>query len=166
MKILLTTLLLAVFSAVCFAQDASTETNFEKNKKKYKVAFATVGEDASSGFDYVVYKDGDKVVMLRSIWSSSAGPMPRVRDFYFENGKLVLFVASTFSKRSVKRAAKGGAVKLTIEEKLWFKDDKLIAWTEKGKTVEKTDARWKEMETDAVAWAKDELESFKLETEN
>lgn len=166
MKVALALILLAVFSGLCFAQDDAIEKDFEKNKSKYTREKLSEGEDASSGSDYLVYKDGSKIVKIRSIWSSSAGPVPRVEDFYFVDGKLVLWTKSTLQKKLLKKAVKGNNVALDTEEKLWLKDDKLTAWTEKGKTVDKTDTRWKDKEKEALEAGKNELENYKFMKEN
>jgi hypothetical protein len=166
MKVILALLALAVFSGLCFAQDDAIEKDFEKNKSKYTREKFSEGEDASSGFDYLVYKDGSKIVKIRSIWSSSAGPVPRVEDFYFADGKLVLFTRSTLQKKLLKSAVKGNVVSLKTEEKLWLKDDKLTVWIENGKTIDKTDKRWSEREKDALEAGKNELENYKFMKEN
>jgi hypothetical protein len=166
MKVFLAVTLLAVFSGLCFAQDDAIEKDFNKNKKTFKVERASMGEDASSGFDYVIYKNGSKIVKLRVIWSSSAGPVPTIDDYYFADGKLVLSMRSTLQKKFLKSAVKGNVVPLKTEEKLWLKDDKLTVWIEKGKTIDKTDKRWTEREKEALEAAKNELESFKDAKEN
>jgi hypothetical protein len=166
MKVALAVILLMIFSGLCFAQDDAIEQDFEKNKSRFTREKFSEGEDASSGSDYLVYKDGTKIVKIRSIWSSSAGPVPRVEDFYFADGKLVLFIKSTLQKKFLKSAVKGNNVTLTIEEKLWLKDDKLVTWTEKGKTIETTDTRWKDKEKEALEAGKNELENYKFMKEN
>lgn len=155
-----------VCAGFCFGQDDAIEKDFEKNKSKYTREKFSEGEDASSGFDYLVYKDGAKIVKIRSIWSSSAGPVPRVEDYYFADGKLVLFVRATLQKKYLKSAVKGTVVPLKTEERLWLKDDKLTSWNEKGKTIEATDKRWKEREKEALEAGKNELENYEFMKEN
>lgn len=116
MNLALAMVLLIVFSGFCFAQDNAIEKDFEKNKSKYTREKLSEGEDASSGSDYLVYKDGTKIVKIRSIWSSSAGPVPTVEDFYFADGKLVLWTKSTLQKKLLKSAVKGKTSRLSSKK--------------------------------------------------
>jgi len=166
MKITFAAILISVFSVFCFAQDNSIEKDFEKNKSKYKIERLSMGEDASSGYDYVIYRNKSEIVKYRVIWSSSAGPNPRVEDYYFNDSKLVLLVKSILSKKLVKTAAKGRVVALQIEEKLFFINEKLSFWTEKGKPVPNTDKRWKDKEAEALEQAKGELDNYKFVKDN
>ncbi len=55
-NLLMTLVLFALLSSSNYAQDKSIEKNFGKTKQSLSVVRFAVGEDASSGFDYVVYR--------------------------------------------------------------------------------------------------------------
>jgi hypothetical protein len=167
MKIALAVILLACAAGLSYAQDVSVEKDFEKARLTLKMEKLGMGEDATSGYDYVVYTDNAKIVKIRSIWSSSAGPAPRVEDYYFKDGRLVLYVKMTAQKRQLKELVKGRGVPLAAEEKLSLKDSKLTAWIEKGKTIPSSDARWNEREKQVLEMAKAELDNYQfLKAEN
>lgn len=159
MKIKLSFILIFLFVSVGFAQDSEIEKNFGKDKKTFAVVKFAVGEDASSGWDYLVYKNKSGVRKIRVIWSSSYAS-PRVEDYYFENGKPSLYVKFAAAKTQYKSLKKGLETALTLEEKLGFTNLKLAAWTEKGKAVAADDLRWSEKETDVLEKFKSELESY------
>jgi hypothetical protein len=52
---------------VVSAQNGDVAYNFEKNKTKYKLEKFAEGEDASSGYDYLIYKDKEAIVKIRVI---------------------------------------------------------------------------------------------------
>lgn len=160
MKTIFTAVLIAVFSFVAMAQDQSAEKNFPRDIKKFKVEKYSMGEDASSGYDYLVYKKKDEIVKIRTIWSSSANPKWWVEDAYYQAGVPVLQVKLTLTKRQFKSVKNGSQIALPVEDKFYFKDGKLVKWLEKGKVVPTTDARWQEVERDALASAKDTLEFY------
>lgn len=119
-----------------------------------------MGEDATSGFDYLIYTDNSKVVKIRSIWTSSAGPAPRIDDYYFRDGALILYVKMPARKSQSKALIRGSNLPLVAEEKLYLKDSKLTMWIEKGKTIPNTDARWSDKEKEVLEMAKGELENY------
>ena len=70
MKLILVIFMLAFCFTANFAQTADFEADFQKNKAKYKLDIYSEGEDASSGYDYLVYKKGDEIGKVRVLWSS------------------------------------------------------------------------------------------------
>lgn len=167
MKLALAFVLIALFSVVGLAQNTSAETDFEKNKSKFTLEKFAEGEDASSGYDYLVYKNKTEIVKIREIWSSSAVSTYRAEDYYFAGGKLIALVKYTFAKRYYNSAKKGNNIPLSLVEKLYLTDSKLTTWIEKGKTVPTTDARWKDKEKEILEAADGQLETYKrLKEEN
>jgi hypothetical protein len=167
MKIVLAAALIVVVSGLSFAQELSVEKEFEKNKPRLALEKFSVGEDATSGYDYLVYTDKSSVVKLRSIWSSSTGIQSRVEDYYFKDGILFLYVRMLAENRNLKPLVRGQNVPLTVEEKLYLKDSKLAAWIEKRKTIPSTDARWSNKEKEVLEMAKAELDNYQsMKAEN
>lgn len=161
MKLIFAALLLAFCGLPNFAQNGSFESNFEKNKTKYKLEKFAEGEDASSGYDYLVYTEKGKVVKIREIWSSSIQSTFRAEDYFFNDGKLHALVKYTFSRRYYKTSIKGGNIPLKMVEKFILSDSKLTTWIENGKIIPTTDARWQETEKEVLERAKDQLETYK-----
>lgn len=156
-----------VLTALCaFAAIAQNETlagdtvekDFAKNIKKYRLEKSSEGEDASSGYDYLVYKNKGEIVKIRVVWTSSANPQPRAEDHFYQNGVPVLSNELKITKKQERNVIKGITTILPITEKYYFADGKMIKWMEKGKAVAETDARWTQMGTDAYTLAKDTLE--------
>jgi len=152
--------MIALFSLAAAAQGDTAEKDFTRNLKKFKVEKYTMGEDASSGYDYVVYKRGANIVKIRTIWSSSANPKWWVEDAYYEAGAPVLLVNLSLTKRQYKSVKGGSQIALPVNDKYYFKDGKLVKWLEKGKAVPATDTRWEEVGKDALASAKDTIEFY------
>lgn len=159
MKIFLSLVLISLFVVSAFAQDNLIEANFEKNKRSLSVTKFAMGEDASSGWDYLVYKNKSKVRKIRVIWSSSS-EAPTVEDYYFENGKPVLYIKFAATKKQYKSLAKGTNLILKPEEKLYFTNSKLSNWLENGKTIISTDSRWNEKEKDILEFFKSQTETY------
>jgi len=162
MKVVFAVFLFAFCGITSFAQETSVERDFEKNKSRFKVEKLSEGEDATSGYDYLVYKDKAEIVKIREIWSSSAVSTYRAEDYFFKNGKLIALVKYTFGKPYYKTAIKGTNVPLKLVEKLYLTDSKLTSWIENGKAIPTTDKRWQEKETDTLESAKNQLEMYKL----
>jgi hypothetical protein len=160
MKIVLAIALIVLVSSLSFAQELSAEKDFEKNKPRLTLEKFVVGEDATSGFDYLVYTERSNVVKLRSIWSSSTGIQSRVEDYYFKDGILLLYVRMLAENRNLKPLVRGQNIPLAVEEKLFLKDSKLTTWIEKRKTIPATDARWNNKEKEVLEMAKAELENY------
>lgn len=165
MRIFTLSILLLIFSLTAAAQTSTIEANFNKNVKKYKLEKFAVGEDASSGTDYLIYKSGKNVVKMRLIYSNCCDA-PRVEDFYFEKGAPVLYVSAEISKRRYKSFAKGANLALTSAKKLFFKDSKLIKWTEKGKEIPPTNPKWSDEERETLDRAQSELTGYPELREN
>jgi hypothetical protein len=162
MKIALALMMaLAFFSGTARAQEETVEQVFGRDVKKFSREIFSVGEDASSGFDYVIYKNGSKVVKIRSIHSSCCAD-PEIEGFYYENGAPVLYVRLQLPKKRLKAAAKGLVFPLAETEKMYLKDSELVKWSEKGKTVPSSDPRWAEREKDVLLRARDELDGYPI----
>lgn len=168
MKIFFGSLLIAFCCLVNFSQKGSDiEAVFEKNKSKYKLEKFAEGEDASSGYDYLVYTDNEKVVKVREIWSSSYQPTFRAEDYFFKDGKLSVYVKYTFPKKYYETSIKGANIPLKIVEKFYLTEGKLTGWFEKGKTIPNTDPRWQETEKEILERASGQLENHeRLKEEN
>lgn len=152
--------MVALFAFAASAQGETAEKDFAKNLKKFKVEKYSMGEDASSGYDYVIYKRGSEIVKIRTIWSSSANPKWWVEDAYYKAGEPVLLVNLSLTKRQYRSVKGGSQIALAVNDKYYFKEGKLVKWLEKGKAVPATDARWREIEKDTLASAKNSLEFY------
>ena len=157
-KLLFPMILLSV-SISAFGQPGSVENNFLANLKKYSMEHFAEGEDATSGYDYLFYKNGPQIVKIRSIWSSSVNRSLRIDDLFFDKG-LAVFRRSTGPKKYFRTLVKGGNAPLTTTEVLYFSDGKLARWTIKGVDVPKTDPKWSETEKAILEHAKSELENY------
>lgn len=160
MKLAAVVLMIAFGCLAGFAQNASVEQNFEKNKLKYKLEKFAEGEDASSGYDYLIYKKGDEIVKIREIWSSSANPNYRVEDYFFKDGKLVVLAKYALAKKNYKASVRGANIPLKELEKFYLTDSKLTVWKENGKTVPTGDSRWQEKEKEILERASGQLETY------
>lgn len=160
MKLLFAIALVGFFSLITFGQNNSIASNFEKNKAKYKLEKFAEGEDASSGYDYLYYKNKDRIVKVRVIWSSSANPNYWIEDYYFDGGKLIAFIKYDLAKKNYKNARLGRTVALKEAETLFLTKEKLNSWDEKGKAVPKEDARWNEKEKSVLENAENHLEMY------
>src|SRR5688572_23757698 len=113
-------LLLTVMAAVTIAgQTTDIPKTFEKNKLKYTREHLVMGEDASSGFDYLFYKSGNKIVKIRSIWSASHSNELRIEDFYYGDSPL-LIQKFTGTKRQLRSLTRGMNGLLNKKEELHF----------------------------------------------
>lgn len=168
MKILFGILLLAFCFTANFSQTNDFEGDFKKSRSKYTLDIYSEGEDASSGYDYLVYKKGDQIVKVRVVWSSLSYTTYRIDDYYFDDGKLVALFKYDFAKKFYNSAKKGINVLMKSTEKLYLIDSKLTNWTEKGKPVAQTDARWAETERQIIESANYIIEGYQryLEEEN
>lgn len=154
--------LIGFCALVISAQNGSVAYNFEKNKAKYKLEKFAEGEDASSGYDYLVYTNKTKVVKIRVIWSSSANPNYWIEDYYYNNSKLIAFFSYNLAKRNYKNAKIGRTIPLKEVERMFLTNLKMTDWIEKGKAVAKDDARWSEKETEILGKADDQREIYAL----
>lgn len=160
MKILFCIVVLTLGFTVNFAQISSIEAEFEQNKAKFKLEKFAEGEDASSGYDYLVYTKNGEVVKLREIWSSSYQPTFRAEDYFFRDGKLSIYVKYTFPKKYYKTSLKGANIPLKTVEKFYLTEGKLTVWIENGKTIPNTDKRWQETEKEILERANGQLENY------
>lgn len=160
MKTIFTFLFIAVLSFSAFAQGDTADKRFARDIKKFKLEKYAVGEDASSGYDYLVYKRAGKIVKIRTVWSSNANPEWWIEDAYYEAGKPVLMVHLSVTKRQYKSVVRGSRMALPVKDRYVFKDLKLVKWTENGKAVPETDPRWAEMEKDIAETGKNTLEFY------
>ncbi|HQU86788.1 MAG TPA: hypothetical protein PKY59_26885 [Pyrinomonadaceae bacterium] len=159
MRIITFTFLLLIFSLTALAQTASVEADFNKNVKKYKREKYAVGEDASSGTDYVIYKSGKNIKKMRLIYSNCCDA-PKVTDFYFEKGVLLLAVEGEITKKQYKSFASGSNLPLKNAKKLYFKDSKLVKWTENGKEISSANPNWSKEESETLESAKSYFEEY------
>jgi hypothetical protein len=162
MKIILTLFLFVLLTNFADAQAVDAEQKFEKSKPRLTLELLSMGEDASSGYDYLVYRNRSGIVKIREIWSSSSGENPRVVDYYYENGRLVLLVRKNAAAKQYRQLAKGGNLPLATAEKCFVDGDRMTAWEEKGKRVPPTDARWAEKEKDTLELGRSQLDNYKL----
>ncbi|MBX7171172.1 MAG: hypothetical protein K1X72_09450 [Pyrinomonadaceae bacterium] len=159
MKILFTLILSIFLSLNCLSQDSSIEKNFEKNRKSFFLTHFSVGEDASSGFDYLVYRQKTSTKKIRVIWSNYS--QATVDDYYFDAGKPVLLVKYEAKHNQYKSLAKGIILPLKTLEKYYFTNSKLISWFENGKPISNSDSRWAEKEKELLASFDEQLETFR-----
>jgi hypothetical protein len=161
MKLLLTCILFALCSVANFAQDSSIEKDFEKNKGKFKLEKFSEGEDATSGFYYLYYKNKTAIVKMRQAWASDGTKEHDTSDYYFKDGKLILMVSYPRSKKQFNGTSAGKYLLIEPEEKFYFTDSRLTKWIEKGKPVPIEDKRWKAKEKEVLEEANDQLENYK-----
>ena len=152
-KIALLGVLLFASSMIAFAQRNPAELNFQKQRTTYTREHFSEGEDASSGFDYVYFRRGKGIVMIRSIWSATHTPELRVEDMYFDGGVLAFFQRSTARKNSLTVLKGGRNTGLSPKEEMHFERGKLTRWVENGKTVTKSES-WPETEKSTLERAK------------
>lgn len=160
MRLSLSLLTALIFAISVSAQKPDAETGFEKNKAKYTREHFAEGEDASSGYDYLFYKDGEKIVMIRSIWSASWSKELRIEDWYFDGG-LVLMKKAAAPSRRLSFLKRGRNVTLTQKEEMHFKDGKLLKWLIGGKSAPLNDEEWGERQTNTIEGSKLLYENYK-----
>jgi len=148
-----------LLAGVTAAQTNAVENDFKKNKARYTREFFSMGEDASSGYDYVFYKSGPKIVMVRVIWSASHTSELRIDDFYFDED-VTLHRKQTAQKRQLSILKRGRDVPLALKEEHHFTGGKLTKWTLDSKTIPSDDARWLEAEKAALEQARSERENY------
>ena len=164
MRLALAVIIIALVYGLASAQDYSIEKAFERDRRSLAVERFSIGEDATSGFYYLVYKSRREIRKIRSVWNGGCCQPPEVKDFYFKDGSPVLCVKLSVNKRRLKAAIRGSAA-FGTDEKLYLKDSKLTAWIEKGKQIPPSDPRWKEKEKSVLEEAKEQLENYRLNRE-
>lgn len=166
MKIALASVILAAFLSISgFAQQqevSAIERDFAKNRRSLKLEKFAVGEDATSGFDYLIYRNKSGVRKIRVVWNGGVGAVPRVEDYYFENGAPAVYVSLSVGKRQVGSVGRGLDIPLKTIERLELRAGALASWVEKGQPIPRTDARWKEKETELLELFKDKLETYRM----
>jgi len=142
------------------AQTSQVERDFETKKAKFTVEHFVEGEDATSGYDYLYYKSGGKIVKIRSIWSASHSKELRVEDFYFEGTDLLLFRKFTASERLLNSLKKGRNGVLVPKEEFHFSAGKLTKWISGGKSKSPTETGWEQTEKEVLDQAKTQREYY------
>ena len=162
MRIAKVLILIALLSTLSHAQDLSIEKDFERERARLSVVRYAMGEDASSGFDYFVYKSRSRGVRkIRMVWNGGAGNDPYAQDFYFKDGIPVLYVELLGNRKQVAAITRGRNTSLREVERLYLKDSKVTTWVEKGKLIPSSDPRWKEKETSVLEQFKEQLETYR-----
>ena len=161
MKYFYVIILITIFSAFAVGQTSKAESEFLKNKSKLSLEKYALGEDATSGYDYLVYKNKGKIVKIRSIHSST-NPSMEIDDYYFENGKLVVYLRSYLPKKSLKSALRGNEFKLFAQERIELKDDKMIVWSDGAKKYTSDDPNWLKRENQILQSVGSELEMIRM----
>lgn len=161
MKIILSLVLLSLFTISIFAQNNLVEREFEQNKRSYSLVKFSFGEDASSGWDYLVYRQKNEIKKIRIVGSNYTNTLT-VEDFYFADGKPLLYVSFSAQKKQYKALAKGQNLALKQQEKLYFANNKLTTWIEKGKLVDSKNQKWTDKENEVLEKFKSEVESFEM----
>ncbi|PYS98978.1 MAG: hypothetical protein DMF63_12965 [Acidobacteria bacterium] len=151
---------IVIVAVTASAQMSQVERDFETRKAKFTFEHFSEGEDASSGFDYLFYKNGSKIVKIRSIWSASHTHEMRVSDFYFDGTELLFFREFTASDRLLNALKKGRSGTLVPKEEFHFAAGKLTKWIVGGKAKSRDDSAWAESEKNALEQAKSHLESY------
>ena len=141
-------------------QTSQVERDFETKKAKFTFEHFAEGEDASSGYDYLFYKSGDKIVKVRSIWSASHSKELRIADFYYDGTELLLFRNYTASDRLLNSLKKGRNGALIPKDEYHFAAGKLTKWISGGKAKTPDDAGWEQAEKEALEQAKTQREYY------
>jgi hypothetical protein len=160
MKIALIVIFIALFFSPTLAQQVSIEEEFERERRSLALDRYTMGEDASSGFYYLIYKSSSHVRKIRAIWNGGCCQAPEVVDYYFKDGSPVLYVKLASKRGQLKALIRGGKPLLKPVEKIHMKDSKITTWIENGKTIPSSDPRWKEQEVYVLKQFRDELEGY------
>ncbi|MCA1557427.1 MAG: hypothetical protein LC731_02675, partial [Acidobacteria bacterium] len=69
MKLALALIIMALLPGLIHAQDYSTERAFQRERKILSVERFSIGEDATSGFYYLVYRRRREIRKIRSVWN-------------------------------------------------------------------------------------------------
>jgi hypothetical protein len=161
MKITLTVILIALFTCLGSAQTASVEREFERERPRLSLDRFSIGEDATSGFYYFVYKRRSRIRKIRSVWNGGCCQPPRIEDYYFKDGKPVLYVKLSVEKERLDALLKGRNIALHQDEKLYLRNRRLTTWIENGKTVSTSNPGWKDKERFVLEQVKDLLETYR-----
>jgi len=159
-RALLSVAILFAASTILQAQKSPVEVDFEKNRVRYARENFAEGEDASSGFDYVYFRSGKDIVMIRSIWSASYTRELRIEDMYFDRDGLALFRRSTARKNMLASLKTGRTTPPSVREEMVFEKRKLKHWTQDGREVNKDAASWSDTERSTLETAKSWIDSY------
>ena len=165
MKLLLTVIFIVLFLSPNQAQEVSIEKDFERQRPGLSVDRYGFGEDATSGYDYLIYKRRSQIIKIRAIWNGGASSAPEVADYYFKNGSPVLYVRMLAKKAHLSALTKGRNAPLVPVEKLYLKESKLTTWIENGQTIPSSDTRWTDKEKEVLEQFKNELEMYQMHKE-
>jgi len=160
MKTIILFACLFIFACCAFGQPSQVEKDFESKKASYTFEHFSEGEDANSGYDYLFYKSGTKIVKIRSIWSATYSRQLRVEDFYFD-GDLSLYRKFTTASGLLNVLKKGKNAVLTPEEEFHFTSGKLTKWIVDGKPKSSTDPDWTKTEKEILDQAKTQRDYYK-----
>jgi|GEM_PF-2219749 len=161
MRIARVLILIALLSTLSHAQDLSIEKDFERERGRLSVVRYSMGEDATSGSYYFVYKSRSRVRKIRMVWNGGATNAPSAEDFYFKDGSPVLYVELSGERKRLAAVISGRNTSLRQVEKLYLKDSKLTMWVENGKMIPSSDPRWKERETRVLEQFEEQLETYR-----
>jgi hypothetical protein len=161
MRIATVVISIALLSTLNHAQDVSIEKDFEREKGRLSVVRYVMGEDASSGFYYFVYKSRSRVRKIRMVWNGGATNDPYAQDFYFKDGNPVLLVELLGNRKRVAAITRGRNTSLRQVEKLYLKDSKVTMWVENEKMIPSSDPRWTEKEKRVLEQFQEQLETYR-----
>lgn len=164
MKTALVVVLIALVSSPAHAQ-GSIEQDFERERRSLSLVRYAEGEDATSGWDYLVYKRKSQVRKIRSVYNGGCCSAPEIEDFYFKDGSPVLYVKLSARKAQLGQIIRGSSIHLKVGEKLYLTESKLTMWIENEKTIPPSDPRWKDREKSLLEAFKDQLENYRANKE-
>ena len=153
-------ILIALLLSIAQAHPGSVERDFETEKRTLKVDRFSMGEDATSGFYYLVYKRKAEVRKIRAVWNGGCCNQPYAEDFYFKDGQPALYVRLLLSRKQLRSAVKGMSVRFGVEEKLYLKESRLTAWIKNGQAIPPNDPRWQGKERSVLEDFKGQLENY------
>ena len=157
--ILLSAFILVLTVAIVLGQKSEVEKAFDTNRAKYTREHFAEGEDATSGYDYLFYKSGERIILIRSIWSASWSKDLRVDDYYFDD-EITFARRSVAPKRLLTLLKRGGNSLLTSKEEFHFQDGKLTKWIVGGKVVSASDPIWPQTEKQMIEQARSERDNY------
>lgn len=161
MRIATIVILIALLSTLSHAQGVSIEKGFERERGRLSVVHYVIGEDATSGFYYFVYKSRSRIKKIRMVWNGGATNDPYAQDFYFKDGSPVLYVELSGKRGRLAAVIRGRNTSLRQVEKLYLKDSSVTMWVENGKVIPSSYPRWQEKERRVLEQFKEQLEAYR-----